>query len=64
MLRNVDDYGLLGGMLKNLGDILLINASSGCLPKFSTIRWGFFIPIEQALSEITEDVEDGKVWVP
>ncbi|KAL0278488.1 UNVERIFIED_CONTAM: hypothetical protein PYX00_000304 [Menopon gallinae] len=61
MLRNVDDYGLLGGMIKNVGDFLFVNASAGCLPKSSSIRWGFFIPLERALTEITKDVEDGKI---
>lgn len=61
MLQNIDEYGMIGGMMKNAADLILVNFNTGVLPKTSSVRWGFFIPLETALLEITEDVNNGKV---
>ena len=61
MLRNVDDYGVVGGMAKNTVDLLVTNVKTGLTSKSSTIRWGFFLPLSDAIKEITTFVEEGKV---
>lgn len=61
MLRNVDDYGVVGGMVKNTVDLLVTNVKTGLTSKSSTIRWGFFLPLSDAIKEITTFVEEGKV---
>ena len=61
MLRNVDDYGVVGGMVKNTMDLFVTNVKTGLTSKSSTIRWGFFLPSSVAIKEITTLVEEGKV---
>lgn len=61
MLRNLDDYGVFGGMVKNAVDLLVTNVKTGLTSKSSTIRWGFFLPSSDAIKEITRLVEEGKV---
>ena len=61
MLRNLDDYGVVGGMVKNTVDLLVTNVKTGLTSKSSTIRWGFFLPLSNAIKEITTFVEEGKV---
>jgi len=61
MLRNVDEYGVVGGMVKNTVDLLVTNVKTGLTSKSSTIRWGFFLPSSDAIKEITTFVEEGKV---
>lgn len=61
MLRNMDDYGAVGGMVKNTVDLLVTNVKTGLTSKSSTIRWGFFLPSSDAIKEITRLVEEGKM---
>jgi len=61
MLRNLDDYGVVGGMVKNTVDLLVTNVKTGLTSKSSTIRWGFFLPLSDAIKEITTFVEEGKL---
>jgi hypothetical protein len=61
LLRNVDDYGMIVGMMKNTVDLLVTNVKTGISSKCSTVRWGFFLPLSDAIKEITTLVEEGKV---
>lgn len=61
MLKNFDELGLIGGTIKNAGDLLLVNITNGLFMKSSSIRWGFFLPIKSAIQEITELVKNKKV---
>ena len=61
MLRNLDDHGVVGGMVKNAVDLLVTNVKTGLTSKSSTVRWGFFLPSSDAIKEITALVEEGKV---
>lgn len=53
LLHNVDQYGMIGGALKNIVDLAVPNIRSNIVSASSTIRWGFFIPIPEALREIS-----------
>jgi hypothetical protein len=61
MLRNVDDYGVVAGMMKNVVDLFVTNVKTCVTSKSSTVRWGFFLPLSDAIREITTLVEEGKV---
>ncbi|XP_069694032.1 reticulon-4-interacting protein 1 homolog, mitochondrial isoform X2 [Periplaneta americana] len=61
MLRNVDEYGLIMGMMKNSVDLFTTNVKTGVTSKSSTLRWGFFLPLSEAIKEITSLVEEGKI---
>lgn len=60
-LRNTDDFGIVGGMVKNAAALLESNLFTGALNKGSTVRWGFFAPLDIALKEINTFVKSGKV---
>lgn len=61
LLRNVDDYGVVAGTMKNIADLFVTNVKTGIMSKSSTVRWGFFLPLSDAIREITTLVEEGKV---
>jgi hypothetical protein len=61
MLRNADDYGFIPGMMKNTMDILVSNVKTNLSSQTSTIRWGFYLPLPEAIKEITNLTEQGKV---
>lgn len=61
MIKNFDEYGLLFGAVRNVADLASVNLISGILPKTSSVRWGFFIPLESALIEINEKVTKKQV---
>jgi hypothetical protein len=61
MLRNVDEYGMVVGMMKNTVDLVATNVKMGLTNQCSTVRWGFFLPSSNAIKEITALVEQGKV---
>lgn len=61
MLRNVDDYGMVAGTMKNIADLFITNMKTGLTSNTSTVRWGFFLPLSGAIREITALVEEGKV---
>ncbi|KAH1024120.1 reticulon-4-interacting protein 1, mitochondrial isoform X2 [Dendroctonus ponderosae] len=42
LLVNNDKYGLFGGMLRSIGNLLNTNRSKICSGK--TLRWGYFVP--------------------
>jgi hypothetical protein len=61
MLRNVDEYGMVVGMMKNTVDLVVTNVKAGLASQCSTVRWGFFLPLSDAIKEITALVEQDKV---
>ncbi|GLH16306.1 Uncharacterized protein GBIM_20610, partial [Gryllus bimaculatus] len=60
LLHNVDQYGFVGGMIKNLVDIIVPNIKTNMISTGSTVRWGFFIPLAEALHEISHLTEEGR----
>lgn len=61
MLRNADDYGFVVGMMKNTVDVLVSNVKTNLSSQMSSIRWGFYLPLSEAIKEITALVEQGKM---
>nr|CAD7401812.1 unnamed protein product [Timema poppensis] len=61
LLQNVDNHGPVAGMVKNALDLIVPNIRTGLVSGSSTVRWGFFLPTPQSLSEITELTEQGKI---
>ncbi|KAJ9583202.1 hypothetical protein L9F63_022449 [Diploptera punctata] len=61
MLRNADEYGFVVGMMKNTVDILMSNIKTNLSSQTSTIRWAFYLPLPEAIKEITTLVEKGKM---
>lgn len=60
-LSNTDNYGLIGGLLKNASDLLKYNLSSNALAKGCTVRWGFFAPLGLGMTEIGQLVKSGQI---
>lgn len=59
MLKNVDQFGLIGGAVKNIGDILRYNVP---IPtNKSWVKWGFFIPSQIGIEMLQKLVETEKV---
>ncbi|XP_015603922.1 reticulon-4-interacting protein 1, mitochondrial isoform X2 [Cephus cinctus] len=59
LLKNLDEHGLIGGMIRNISDFCKHN-----LPKAenkSTLKWAFFTPSSEGLNMIQEFVENGKL---
>lgn len=63
MLKNFNELGVLGGIVKNAGDLLFANLNAGLFSKSTSVRWGFFLPTEAALKEITEAVQNKEVSI-
>lgn len=61
MLKNFNELGVVGGMVKNAGDLFLANLNAGLFTKSTSVRWGFFLPTEVALKEITQGVVNKEV---
>jgi NADPH:quinone reductase-like Zn-dependent oxidoreductase len=59
-LGNLDKYGLVGGLLKNLGDLALDNWKSLSSERVCT-KWGFFIPSGEALQELSDSIAQDKI---
>lgn len=59
LLKNVDQHGLIGGSVKNLGDLIKHNIPSK--ENKSTVKWGFFTPSKKGINMIQELVESGQV---
>lgn len=55
---------MLGGMVKNVIDLVVPNILSGAVFKGSSIRWGTFIPIESGVKELAHLAEKHKMVVP
>lgn len=51
-LRNFDNNGILGGILKNGMDLMCNNSSA--LLQGKTLRWGFFMPSSSALAKMCD----------
>ncbi|XP_023287518.1 reticulon-4-interacting protein 1 homolog, mitochondrial isoform X2 [Orussus abietinus] len=59
MLKNIDKYGLFGGGIKNIVDILKYNIYEP--QKIGSVKWGFFVPSRTGLNMLQTLVESGKV---
>jgi len=64
VLHNTDSYGMVFGMLKNVYDLVAPNVCSGAVFKGSTIRWGFFMPVERGIGELALLAAEKKITVP
>lgn len=64
VLHNTDSYGMVLGMLKNAYDLVAPNVCSGAVFKGSTIRWGFFMPVERGIEELALLAAEKKITVP
>ncbi|KAG8281610.1 Reticulon-4-interacting protein 1, mitochondrial [Homalodisca vitripennis] len=61
MLRNTDQLGLVGGMLRNAADLVLPNLTTGALLRGASLRWGYFAPINAGVREISRLAESGQL---
>lgn len=59
VLKNIDEYGLISGTVKNIGELVKYNIPIG--DNKGTVKWGFFVPSRTGISMIEELVENGKV---
>nr|XP_018898056.1 PREDICTED: reticulon-4-interacting protein 1 homolog, mitochondrial [Bemisia tabaci] len=59
LLRNIDENGVINGMILNGFSLLANNLPN--LFKGSTVRWGFFMPLNQGVKEIAHLLETGKM---
>lgn len=60
-LRNFDDHGLIGGLMKNGLDLLAANSTA--IIEGKTLRWAYFIPSSIALTQIVDLARQKKVLV-
>ncbi|XP_046630199.1 reticulon-4-interacting protein 1, mitochondrial-like [Neodiprion virginianus] len=59
MLKNFDDFGVIGGSVKNIGDVIKDN-----VPFFkdkTSVKWGFFVPSQKGINMIQNFVEKKKI---
>lgn len=61
LLKNIDQHGLIVGMVKNIGNLLKFNIPT--LENKSCVKWGFFMPFQTGINVIQKFVEDGKVCI-
>lgn len=61
VLRNTDQMGLVGGMLRNAADLVIPNLTTGALLRGASLRWGYFAPINTGVREISRLAENGQV---
>lgn len=61
LLRNTDQMGLVGGMLRNAADLVIPNLTLGALLRGVSLRWGYFAPINAGVREISRLAENGQV---
>lgn len=59
-LRNFDDRGIVGGLVKSGIDLLAANSSA--ILEGKTLRWAYFVPSSQALTSLCDLARDHKVW--
>jgi len=59
LLRNFDEHGFVGGIVKNGLDLLAANSSS--ILEGKTLRWAFFVPSSSALGQIRDLAVENKV---
>lgn len=58
-LKNFDEHGLLGGMIKNGMDLLAANSSA--ILEGKTLRWAYFVPSLNALTKLRNLAQEKKV---
>lgn len=58
-LRNFDEHGIVGGMIKNGIDLLAANSSA--ILEGKTLRWAYFIPSSSALTKLADLSREKKV---
>uniref|UniRef100_A0A1B6CS42 Enoyl reductase (ER) domain-containing protein n=1 Tax=Clastoptera arizonana TaxID=38151 RepID=A0A1B6CS42_9HEMI len=61
LLKNTDTYGILQGMVRNAAELILPNIMMGALAKGSTLRWGYFMPINRGIKEISRLLETKQI---
>jgi hypothetical protein len=61
LLRNIDDYGMVVGMMKNTVDLAFTNVKTGITSQSSNVRCGFLLPSSTAIKENTEVEQQVKV---
>lgn len=61
LLRNTDTLGLLNGMIRNVADLVVPNLSTGAVVRGSSVRWGYFMPINAGVKEIASLIEKKKL---
>lgn len=61
LLKNFDQYGLIAGSAKNIGDLIRYNAP--ILGNKSSVKWGFFTPSQTGINQIQKFVEKKKVCI-
>lgn len=64
IMHNTDSYGMFCGMIKNAYDLIVPNILSGAIFKGSSIRWGYFMPVESGIKELARLAEEKKIVVP
>lgn len=60
-LSNMDKFGLIGGSIKNVGDILSSNIKSWGNSQAVT-KWAFFVPNGQTLDTFRKLLEEHRVY--
>lgn len=58
-LRNFDEHGMIGGMMKNGLDLLAANSSA--IIEGKTLRWAYFVPSSSALTELVDLARNKKL---
>ena len=61
MLKNFDEYGLIGGSFKNASNLLKHNIPRKDKGNMGTVKWGFFAPSRTGMNMIQELVENERV---
>lgn len=61
LVRNTESYGLLGGLVASVGDLVSTNAPK--LPDGKSVRWGFFVPSSDGLKFVDRLIKSGKVRI-
>lgn len=62
LLKNIDHYGLIGGTMNNIADLLKYNIPNK--KDGSCVKWGFFIPSTTGLNALQKLVENEQVVFP
>lgn len=59
LLKNVDEFGLIAGSVKNVGELISYNVP--ILENKTAVKWGFFVPSQTGINAIQKFVERGKI---
>lgn len=60
LLKNIDAYGIPGGMLLNLADIMQKNIKTLSSQK-GVVKWGYFMPVPQGIQYLGKLVETNRL---